>query len=40
MKPLAALFEKKGVKLYLFVKAKSQAKAYQSSCMLFSSEER
>ena len=35
MKPPVALFKKKIMKLYLFLKAKSQAKAYQHSCMLF-----
>ena len=35
MKPPVALFKKNIMKLYLFLKAKSQAKAYQHSCMLF-----
>ena len=35
MKPPVGPFEKKIMKLYLFLKAKSQAKAYQHSCMLF-----
>ena len=34
MKPPVALFKNKVMKLYLFLKAKSQAKAYQHSCML------
>ena len=29
------LLKKKSMKLYLFLKAKSQAKNYQHSCMLF-----
>ena len=40
MKPAAVLFKKKIMKLHLFLKAKSQAKAYQQSRMLFASEER
>ena len=36
MKPPVALFKKKSMKLYLSLKAKSQAKAYQHVCMLFS----
>ena len=35
MKPPVALFKKRIMKLFLFLKAKSQAKAYQHSCMLF-----
>ena len=35
MTPPVALFKKWIMKLYLFLKAKSQAKAYQHSCMLF-----
>ena len=35
MKLPAALFKKKITKLYLLLKAKSQAKSYQHSCMLF-----
>ena len=35
MKPPVPLFKKKIMKLYQFLKAKSQAKAYQHSCMLF-----
>ena len=35
MKPPVALFKKKMMKLYLFLKNKSQVKAYQRSCMLF-----
>ena len=35
MKPPVTLFKKKIMRLYLFLKAKSQAKAYQHSCMLF-----
>ena len=35
MKPLAALFKKRIMKLYLLLKAKSQAKPNQHSCMLF-----
>ena len=34
MTPPIALFNKKSMNLYLFLKAKSQAKAYQHSCML------
>ena len=34
MKPPVALFKKRIMKLFLFLKAKSQAKAYQHSCML------
>ena len=35
MKPRATLLNKRIIKLYLILKAKSQAKAYQHSCMLF-----
>ena len=35
MKPPVALFRKKSMKLYLLLKAKSQEKTYQHSCMLF-----
>ena len=35
MKPIVALFKKKSMKLYLLLKAKTQAKAYQHSCTLF-----
>ena len=35
MKPPAALLKKKSMKLYLILKAKSQAKANQHSCILF-----
>ena len=34
MKQPVALFIKKSMKLYLFLKAKSEAKTYQHSCML------
>ena len=34
MKPPVALFKKRIMKLFLLLKAKSQAKAYQHSCML------
>ena len=40
MAPPVALFEKRITKLYLFLKAKSQARVYQHSCMLFALEER
>ena len=40
MKPPVALFKKKNTKLNLFLKAKSQTKAYQHSCMLLAWEER
>ena len=33
MKPPVVQFKKKSMKLYLFLKSKSQAKAYQHSCM-------
>ena len=33
MKLPVVLFKKKSMKLYLFLKAKTQAKAYQHSCM-------
>ena len=33
MKPPTVLFKKKSMKLRLFLKAKSQEKAYQYSCM-------
>ena len=33
MKPPVALFKKTSMKLYLFLKAKSQAQTYQHSCM-------
>ena len=39
MKPPVALFKKKIMKLYLFLKGKTQAKAYQHSCVLFALEE-
>ena len=35
MKPPVALFKKKIINLDLSLKAKSQVKAYQHSCMLF-----
>ena len=35
MKAPVVLFKKKSSKLYLFLKGKSQAKAYQHSCILF-----
>ena len=35
MKPLIPLFKKRIMKLYVFLKAKSQAKAFQHRCMLF-----
>ena len=35
MKPPVALFKKKSMKLYLLLIAKSEAKAYQHSCVLF-----
>ena len=35
MKPPVALFKNKSMKLYLFLKAKSQAKAYRHGSMLF-----
>ena len=40
MKPPVALFKIKIMEMYLFLKAKSQAKAYQHSCLLFALEER
>ena len=40
MKPPFALFKKKGMKLHLFSKAKSQTKADQHNCMLLAYEER
>ena len=33
MKPPVALFKKNSMKLYLFLKAKSQAKTYQHRCV-------
>ena len=39
MKPPIALFKTKIMK-FLFLKTKSQVKAYQHSCMLFASVER
>ena len=35
MEPPVTLLKKRIMKLYLFLKAKSQAKDYQHSCMLF-----
>ena len=42
MKPPVAQFKKRSMKMYLFLKAKSQAKNlyFQHSCMLFPQEER
>ena len=40
MKSPVFLFKKKSMKLYLFLKGKSQAKAYQHSCMQFAEGER
>ena len=40
MRPLVAQFKKQSVKLYWFLKAKSQTKAYQYSCALFAKEKR
>ena len=34
MEPPVALFKKKIIKLYSFLKTRSQVKAYQRSCML------